>query len=94
MEVKHKVKDRENGCPFGHTCDSCNLYVPLYKTDEKGKVTAEYDCQINNLAVLMDETKNRTLGVQRAVENRINSVMTLAAEAQRRKNGRAIEHGD
>lgn len=85
MEVKHKVKDRENGCPFGAKCDSCNLYIPLYHTDEKGKVTAEYDCQFNNFAMLSDELKNRMKGVQQAVESRMNSLLTFAAASQRKR---------
>jgi hypothetical protein len=85
MDVEHKVKDREKGCPFGHTCDACNLYIPLYRTDEKGKVTAVYDCQFNNLSLLSDELKNRMTGVQSAVENRMNSLLTFAAEAQRKR---------
>jgi hypothetical protein len=79
MNIEHKVKDREKGCPFGHTCDNCNLYIPLYRTDEKGKVTAVYDCQFNNMAMLSDELKSRMTGVQSAVENRMNALLTLAS---------------
>lgn len=85
MEIKHKVKDRENGCPFGAKCDSCNLYIPLYHTGQDGKVTAEYDCQFNNLSLLSDELKNRMKGVQKAVESRMNSLLTFAAESQAKR---------
>lgn len=89
METIHKVKDRENGCPFGAKCDTCNLYAPLYHTGQNGEVTAEYNCQFNNIATLTDELKNRTKGVQSAVESRINALMTLAASAQRKSlNGK------
>lgn len=74
MQIIHKVKDREGGCPFGQQCDKCNIYQPLYKTDQSGNVTAEYDCQWNNIAVLMDETKNRIMGVQAATEGVRNQV--------------------
>ena len=60
MDIEHKVKDREKGCPFGdNKCDDCNLYVPLYRTDKGGSVTAVYNCQFNNLSLLSDELKNR-----------------------------------
>jgi hypothetical protein len=85
MDTEHKIKDREKGCPFGHTCDDCNLYIPLYRTDKDGGVTAVYDCQFNNLSLLSDELKNRMTGVQSAVENRMNSLLTFAAESQRRR---------
>lgn len=85
MDIEHKIKDRENGCPFGHRCDDCNLYIPLYRTEEKGSVTAVYDCQFNNLSLLSDELKNRMTGVQSAVENRMNSLLTFAAASQRQR---------
>ena len=85
MDTEHKVKDREKGCPFGHRCDDCNLYIPLYRTEEKGKVTAVYDCQFNNLSLLSDELKNRMQGVQSAVETRMNALLTVAAESQRKR---------
>lgn len=75
MDVKHNVKDRVNGCPTGQKCDDCNLYKPLYKTSDKGAVVQEWDCQWNNLALLMSENKDRTLGVQQAVESRGNETI-------------------
>ena len=85
MNIEHKVKDREMGCPFGHTCDNCNLYIPLYRTDDKGSVTAVYDCQFNNLSLLSDELKNRMTGVQSAVENRMNALLSLASLSQNKR---------
>lgn len=73
IPIVHKIKDRENSCPFGWKCEQCALYRPMYKTDDKGNfVAAEYDCQINNLALLMSETKNRMVGVQKATEQSRN----------------------
>lgn len=90
MNIEHKVKDREKGCPFGHTCDNCNLYVPLYRTDDKGEVTAVYNCQFNNLSLLSDELKNRMTGVQSAVENRMNALLSFATQSQVKR----LEKGD
>ena len=86
MDIEHKVKDRENGCPFGDKkCDDCNLYVPLYRTDAKGSVTAVYNCQFNNLTLLTDELKSRMTGVQSAVENRMNALLAVAAHSQNKR---------
>jgi hypothetical protein len=85
MKVEHNVKDRKTGCPFGHTCDDCNLYIPLYRTDKDGEITTVYNCQFNNLTTLSDELKNRMTGVQGAVESRMNSLLALAGESQRRR---------
>lgn len=79
MKIEHSVKDRKKGCPFGHTCDDCNLYIPLYRTDDNGTVTAVYDCQFNNLSMLTDELKSRMTGVQSAVETRMDNLLKLAA---------------
>ena len=84
MNIEHKVKDRKKGCPFGHTCDDCNLYIPLYRTDEN-TVTAVYDCQFNNLSLLSDELKNRMVGVQSAVETRMDGLLSIAASAQQKR---------
>lgn len=85
MKIEHNVKDRKKGCPFGHTCDDCNLYIPLYRTDDNGTVTAVYDCQFNNLSMLTDELKSRMTGVQSAVETRMDNLLKLAAPPQRKR---------
>lgn len=84
MNIEHKVKDRKKGCPFGHTCDDCNLYIPLYRTEKDGAVTSVYDCQFNNLSLLTDELKNRMTGVQSAVETRMDNLLALAAPPKSR----------
>lgn len=93
MDIIHKVKDRENGCPFGQKCDQCNLYRPLYKTDAHGDVTAIFDCQWNHLATLIDEMKGRVLGVQAATEGVRNEVSKkrMAAALDSRQVGRYID---
>jgi len=90
MEIKHNVKDRINGCPFGQKCDDCNLYKPLYKTGDKGAVTQEWDCQWNNIAMLMSETKDRTLGVQKAVESNRNETVKRQDQFLELAHNRAI----
>jgi hypothetical protein len=74
MKVEHKIdeKGRKSGCPTGQCCDVCNLYRPLYQSDEKGGITQQFDCTWNNLMTLMGETKNRVQGVQGAVESARN----------------------
>ena len=91
MNVIHKVKDRENGCPLGHKCDSCNLYQPMYKTEETGEVTQIFDCQFNNIALLLSETKDRVFGVQQSVESSRNEsikrqdrLLNIVSEGERR----------
>ncbi len=74
MKIEHKVKDREKGCPFGHICDECNLYVPTYLQKESS-VIAEYDCQINSIALFNDELKQRIVGLQAAVESSRNETV-------------------
>ncbi len=71
MRVEHLVKDRENGCPLGMKCDSCNWYKPLYQKSER-ELVEKWDCQVNNLAVLFGESKDRILGVQHAIESARN----------------------
>lgn len=70
MKTEHLVKDRKKGCPFGKKkCDDCNLYVPMYLTELSGEVTQQYNCTFNNIAVLLGETKDRSLGLQQAIES-------------------------
>lgn len=82
MDKIHKIDERgrKEGCPFGHCCDSCNLYRPLYTVTKDGVYVAEYDCNWNNLARLQSETKERVLGTQQATESFRNEMV----EAQKR----------
>ena len=80
MDVIHNIdeKRRKTGCPFGHCCDECNLYRPLYKQNQDGSVTQIFDCQWNNIALMQAESKDRILGVQQAVESRGNEQIKRA----------------
>lgn len=77
MKTEHNISEsmQETGCPFGHTCGQCNFYRPMYRTDEKGTITQEMDCQINNLALLISELKGGVTGVQRATESFRNEMV-------------------
>ena len=74
MDIAHKIDEegRRSGCPFGHNCNTCNLYRPLYKEVQGGDVIQEFDCAWNNLVALQSETKNRVLAVQQSVESSRN----------------------
>lgn len=85
MKQEHLIKDRVNGCPTGQRCDNCNLYKPLYRKDDKGNLIEEWDCQINNLSVLIGELKDMTIGVQKSVESRMNSLIRLAENPELRR---------
>ncbi len=80
MEVIHNINEekRKTGCPIGHCCDDCNLYRPMYKTVQGGEVKQIWDCTFNIIATLQSETKERTLGVQQAVESRGNEQIKRA----------------
>ena len=91
METVHKVKDRENGCPFGMRCDDCNFYIPMYNTDERGSVTQEYNCTINNIAILQSEMKDRVLGMQQAAEGVRNVVMGARAQLAQEPSDALLE---
>ena len=94
MQVIHNIKDKENGCPWGHKCDACNHYKPLYRNTRTGDMVQEWDCQINNLVTLMSQTKERTMGVQAAIEGLTNEVAEAAADSLEQKEGpRLINHG-
>lgn len=77
MQVIHNINEegRKKGCPTGQCCDICNLYRPMYKHGEAGEVTQIWDCQWNNLALLMSEAKNNVTGVQKAVESSRNETV-------------------
>ncbi len=93
MEVKHLIKDKENGCPFGQKCGACNLYRPLYRKNQSSEFIEEWDCQINNLSTLMNETKNRTLGVQRAVEDFRNIATEQVEDRLEQQTTERLIHG-
>ena len=97
MKEKHLIKDREKGCPLGHRCDDCNWYRPLYTVASNGEYVAEYDCQINHLALLQAETKDRLLGVQQATEaarNRMTEIRDDNRKPARLMPLRSLLDGD
>ena len=72
MQTIHKCNKE---CPFGHPCERCNLYRPIYKTDGKTVTEQIYDCQINHLAQLQSDLLKAMTGVQAAVESRGNDMV-------------------
>jgi hypothetical protein len=47
----------------------------MYRTDDKGSVTQEMDCQVNNVALLLSELKGNVTGVQQATESFRNEMV-------------------
>ena len=89
MEIKHKIskEGRKEGCPFGQKCDQCNLYRATYVKDSGGNVKyAEYDCQINNTAMFVDELKYRFVGVQKATEQTRNILSGALSHGTKRQD--------
>lgn len=74
FKVVHNIDEegRKRGCPTGQSCDICNLYRPTYSEESDGKITQTFDCQHNNIAMLLSELKGQTIGVQQAVESSRN----------------------
>lgn len=103
MKIEHKIDEngRKKGCPMGHCCDDCNLYRPMYQTGGRGEITQVWDCQWNNLAVLMSESKDGVRGVQSAIESArnesvkrqdtLNNIVAAGSEQAQEKIDRAIE---
>lgn len=80
-------------CPLGKTCEEvvdgaihrCNWYLSTVqivdgKPDES---TRSDECAVPMICVHLTELKQKTAGVQAAVENRINKVIELAANTPR-----------
>jgi hypothetical protein len=76
-------------CPLGHTCEEtrdgkiyrCRWLISLAKGDERGNIApgTEYDeCAIAMQSVHLTELKKSSLGVQGAVESRLNKLIMLA----------------
>ena len=92
MKIEEPIKDKVAGCPFGHKCDACNLYKPVYRRGRDGKFTQILDCTYNHLLTMMSEMKENLTGVQAAVESRgnatnnhLNEFVSLAKQAQKAK---------
>jgi len=80
-------------CPLGKTCEEvvdgairrCSWYLSTVQLVE-GKLdesTRTSQCAIPMVCVHLTELKQRTLGVQAAVENRVNKIIELAANSHR-----------
>lgn len=92
-------------CPLGHTCEEvrdgkvyrCRWFVKMGIVEEKTgqmKPDTEYDdCAIPLQGVHLTELKKRSLGIQSAVEKRMNSALALAAHASR-KQPELLVNGD
>ena len=80
MKVEHNIdeKGRKNGCPFGHCCDDCNLYRPMYRTNQDQSITQVFDCIWVIAVQIQGESKDRLIGVQQAVESRGNEQIKRA----------------
>ncbi len=75
-------------CPFGHTCEEardgkiyrCWLYEEYGKGDSQGNIIpgSEYRaCTLNMQSVHATEIRKGVLGVQQAVENRVNTLINV-----------------
>ncbi len=96
MKERSNIKDEKKGCPWGKKCKECNLYQPIYEKNLKGVVIAKvWDCQINHLSTLTEESKDRTLGVQAAIESLRNEILEAVEDmmlesTQTRKEKRIV----
>ena len=83
-------------CPLGHTCEEardgkiyrCRWFIKLAKADEQGNPLpgSEYDeCAIAMQSVHLTELKKGNLGVQQAVESRMNNLIKLVERPQLRR---------
>ena len=83
-------------CPLGHTCEEardgkiyrCRWFIKLAKADEQGQPIpgSEYDeCAIAMQSVHLTELKKGNLGVQQAVESRMNNLIKLVERPQLRR---------
>lgn len=88
-------------CPLGHTCEEardgkiyrCRWLVNMCSADKDGQPVpgTEYDeCAIPLQGIHLTELKRGTLGVQQAVESRMNNLIRLAENPELRK----IQHGN
>lgn len=91
-------------CPLGHTCEEarnnkiyrCRWYQSYSRVDYQGHPVpgSEYsECCIPMESLHLTDMKKSTLGVQKAVESRMNSLINLVEKPQIRRiaDGDAIE---
>lgn len=83
----------ETFCPIGKVCEEaaggtirrCNWYLPTVQlvNGVPDESTRSNECAIPMVCVHLAELKQKTGGVQAAVENRMNKVIELAANSHR-----------
>lgn len=83
-------------CPYGHTCEEardgkiyrCAFYQEYGKSDHKGQFIEDSKyraCCIPMESVHLTELRKHMLGVQQAVESRMNTLISIVDKPQIRK---------